>query len=492
MSAPALVRDAWLPTWRDTAAEGRVLIVSNRLPYTLAVDEGRAVLQRTGGGLVTGLRASHEAHDGLWFGWPGALDALGADDARHVRHRFAEERAIPVRVSDDEIESYYEHVSNALLWPVCHDRLDRLPLRMRGWDVYERVNERFAETIADAWRPGDRIWVHDYHLMRLPALLRERLPSARIGFFLHVPFPSAEIFAALPVHRWLLDGMLGADVIGFHTRRYAECFVETLAELHDVHALECGGEHRLELDRREIRVAAFPIGVDASSLSRRAASREVSAATLTIRHPAQRLVLGVDRLDYTKGIPRRLLAIEQFFRAHPEWRGRVRVVQIAVPSRDGTPAYRDFRDEVEALISRINGELATPDWTPIHYVHRAIDDEMLLALYRAADVMLVTPVRDGMNLVAKEFVACRPDEDGVLVLSRFAGAATELDDALLVNPYDVDDVAATLHRALGLSRGERRSRMARLRARVQANDVHRWSSMFLRALSGSSVRPMRP
>jgi trehalose 6-phosphate synthase/phosphatase len=323
--------------------------------------------------------------------------------------------------------------------------------------------------------------VHDYHLFRAPALLRARLPEARIGFFLHVPFPSPDIFAALPRRRWLLEGLLGADVIGFHTRRYRAHFEEVLAERCGI---ETGDDHVLEHEGRRIQVGVFPIGVDADALSRRAGSREVNAKVLELRDPTQRLILGVDRLDYSKGIPRRLLAVEKLLRERPEWRGRLRLVQVAVPSRGGVGAYQRFRREVESLVGRINGEFATPTWTPIHYLCHGVPERMLLGLYRTADVMLVTPVRDGMNLVAKEFAASRIDEDGVLVLSELAGAADELTDALLVNPYDVEAVAQTIHRALTMDGVERRTRMRRLRAQVRGHDIHRWAAEFIGALSG--------
>jgi len=322
--------------------------------------------------------------------------------------------------------------------------------------------------------------VHDYHLMRLPALLRQRLPEARIGFFLHVPFPNPEIFLALPTRRWLVEGLLGADVVGFHTRRWRGHFTAALRRLLGI---EMDADATIRYDQRRVALGVFPIGVDASYFSHEATSRDVTTEVLELRHPTQRFLVGVDRLDYTKGIPRRLLAFERLLEQHPEWREHVRLVQVAVPTRSRVRAYRRLRREVDALVGRINGRFATPSWTPIHYVYRGLPQDTLLALYRTADVMLVTPLRDGMNLVAKEFVACRTDENGVLVLSEFAGAADELTDALLVNPYDVDGVADAMHRALTMDRAERRRRLRSLRAKVQANDVHHWADSFLDALA---------
>lgn len=459
----------------------RLLIVSNRLPVTVHAADGRASVHRSIGGLATGLRGIHDAGESLWIGWPGNLNSLADAERRDVLEQLASLRTVPVQLSDREISTYYEEISNAVLWAICHDRIDRLPLRVTGWDVYEAANERFAEAVAEHWQPGDAIWVHDYQLLRTPALLRRRLPDARIGFFLHIPFPNPEVFFTLHVRRWLVEGMLGADVIGFHTRRYRGHFTAALRRLLGI---EMDSTDHITYKGRRIHLGIFPIGVDAADCAGRAAARDVSARTLDLK-TAQRLLVGIDRLDYSKGISRRLLAFEQLLIQHPEWRERVRLVQVAVPSRGRVNEYRRFRREVEALVGRINGEFATPSWTPIQYLFQSVSPSTLFALYRAADVMLVTPLRDGMNLVAKEFAASRSDEDGVLVLSEFAGAADELRDALIVNPYDVDGVADAIHSALTMDGSERRNRMRRLRAQVFEHDVHRWTRDFLAALRPS-------
>jgi trehalose 6-phosphate synthase/phosphatase len=458
----------------------RLLIVSNRLPLTVRIDGGVATVRRSVGGLATGLRGPHERSQGLWFGWPGGLDGLEDAARANALRQLHQLRAVPLLLDAREVAVFYEHLSNAVLWPICHDRVDRLPLRVEGWDIYEAVNARYADVVAEHYRPGDLVWVHDYQLLRLPALLRDRLPDARIGFFLHVPFPNPEIFFTLPTRQWLVEGMMGADVIGFHTRRYHGHFRAALRRLFSLEADHAGVVRWRE---RLVRLGVFPMGVDAADFAVRAASPEVSAKAVEYKGPGQRLLVGIDRLDYSKGILRRLLSVERLLVTHPEWREQVRLVQVAVPSRDRVSAYRRIRREVDALVGRINGAFATPTWTPIHYLYRSVPDEMLLALYRAADVMLVTPLRDGMNLVAKEFPASRIDEDGVLVLSEFAGAADELTDALLVNPYDVDGTAETIHRALTMERSQRQRRMSALRATVREHDVHRWATSFLDALS---------
>lgn len=461
----------------------RLIIVSNRLPVTVRVEDGVPTVRRSVGGLATGLRGPHERSEGVWIGWPGNIEGLDADGQERVDRQLAKLRAVPISLDANEEEVFYERISNAVLWPICHDRIDRLPLHLDGWEVYESVNARFADTVAEHYRPGDMVWVHDYQLLRVPALLRQRIPDARIGFFLHVPFPNPEIFFTLPARRWLVEGMLGADLVAFHTRRYHGHFRAALRRLFSLEA-DAGGV--VDWRSRRVRLGVFPMGVDAADFAQRSASPTVSAKSAEYKGDGQRLLVGIDRLDYSKGIPRRFLALERLLVAHPEWRGRVRLIQVAVPSRDRVGAYKRFRNDVDAVVGRINGEFGTPNWTPIHYMYRSVPSDVLLGLYRAADVMLVTPVRDGMNLVAKEFAAARIDDDGVLVLSEFAGAAEELRDAMLVNPYDVDGMAETIHQALMMDADERRRRMQSLRATVREWDVHRWVESFLGALEAGA------
>ena len=466
-------------------AGGRVLIVSNRLPVTArSTDEGDVRLERSVGGLATGLRTTHATSESWWIGWLGDL-RLDSKERHQVREQLGAMRASAVALDAGDAKIFYSRLSNGILWPLAHDRLDRLPLHLEGWDAYERVNERFADAVAELWRPGDLVWVHDYHLMRLPALLRLRIPRARIGFFLHIPFPNPEIFLVLPARKWLVEGMLGADLVGFHTRRYRGHFTAAVRRLF---GLEMDADSHLRYDNRAVRLGIFPMGIDAKAFNERAADPGVIMKSLGHKPGKERLILGIDRLDYSKGIPRRLAAIERLLESHPEWRRSVRFLQVAVPSRGSVGAYRSFRREVEQLVSRINGRFGTSTWMPIHYMHQSLEHDDLIALYRAADVMLVTPVRDGMNLVAKEFVACRNDENGVLVLSEFAGAADDLGDALIVNPYDIAGVADNIHNALVMDAGERRRRMKALRVTVFERDVNWWTREFLSTLAGSGQR----
>jgi trehalose 6-phosphate synthase/phosphatase len=467
----------------------RLLLVSNRLPVTLSLGPHGVRVERSVGGLATGLRESHERSGGLWIGWPGSMEFDSDVTRARVESRFATLGIVPVYLSAREVRRYYEGFANSVIWPLFHYMTGPLPLRSEGWDAYVTANERFAAAVVEHYRPGDQIWVHDYQLLLLPSMIRRQLPDARIGFFLHIPFPSSELFATLPNREEMLEGLLGADLIGFHAQSYMRHFAYTLVRLLGVD-LE---EDSVHYEGRCIRLGAFPMGVDARALAARAIAADVAENVEDLRADSPgKLLVGIDRLDYTKGIPRRLLAFEELLRNKPEWHGRVRLLQVAVPSRTGLRSYRKFREEVDGLVGHINGAFGTAHWVPVHYMYRSVPEPQLLGCYRAADALLVTPVRDGMNLVAKEFVAVRNDEDGVLVLSEFAGAAAELQDALLVNPYDVEGTAEAYHRALTMSRSERRDRMRALRARVFGHDVHAWAASFLHTLAESAEVAAQP
>jgi trehalose 6-phosphate synthase/phosphatase len=466
----------------------RLLIVSNRLPVTVAKGPAGVEVQRSSGGLATGLAGPHSRSDALWIGWPGDVHELDEAERSDLVRRLEELRTVPVWLDPDEVKGFYEGYSNEILWPLFHYLIGQMPLVASGWQEYERVNRRFADAVAEHYRPGDLVWVHDYHLMLLPQMLRERIPDARIGFFLHIPFPAAEIFLAIPHRERILLGLLGADLVGFHTAAYMRAFSTSLLRILGIQS----AVERVQHAGREVRLGTFPMGVDARKFAEWSEDPEVVRLVTEFRGDGQsRIVLGIDRLDYTKGIRRRLLAFERLLTDRPELRERVRLVQIAVPSRTSVGAYQEFRSEVEGLTGRINGAFGTPRWTPIQYMFRSVSERELVGLYRAADVMLVTPVRDGMNLVAKEFVASRTDEDGVLVLSEFAGAASELAEALLVNPYDVERTADTIYRALHLGDAERRRRMRALRRRVVSYDVHQWANSFLEMLEEASSHDQR-
>lgn len=461
----------------------RILIVANRLPATVRVsDDGAVDVVRSVGGVATGLKALHERGGGAWIGWPGEAPKLRRAAREELARRFEEQRLVPLKLSEKEVRRFYEGFSNGVLWPLFHSQITRVPLDARDFDAYRAVNLKYAELTARHAAPGDLVWIHDYQLALMPALLRERAPDVKIGFFLHIPFPSSEIFRVLPWRDEILRGMLGADLVGFHTFSYLRHFAGSL-----LRRLDLGPDiDRVRHQDRDVRLGVFPMGVDAARFAALGADEEVAAQAAAFRRGgSERILLAIDRLDYTKGIRRRLLAFGRLLDRRPELRGKVRFIQVAVPSRSKVDEYAKFRREVDEMVGRINGAHSTPESAPVHYLHRAFDEKGLAALYRTADVCVVTPLRDGMNLVAKEFVATRVDDDGVLVLSEFAGAAAELGEALIVNPYDVDGSADALGRALDMPREERRARMSALRARVAAWDVERWSSAFISALEAT-------
>ena len=460
----------------------RLVLASMRLPVTVRqTPEGPRVTESVGG-VATGLRALQIKGCGPWVGWAGS-----ADDSELDRHSLEKQLegfgCVPVHLTLPEIRGFYVGYANGVLWPLCHYLIDQVPIRSRHWNTYEAINHRFADVLAELYRPGDLVWIHDYQLMRVPALLRERVPGARIGFFLHIPFPSFEVFRVLPTRERIIEGLLGADLVGFHTAAYARHFGIAAAELLDLVVDGPAEEPVIHHTGGETAVGVFPMGVDAerfSALAERADPAAQRRALAITRR--ERLLVGIDRLDYTKGIPRRLIAFEHLLRQHPELKEHVTLLQVAVPSRTGVSAYRRLRRQVDALVGRINGIFGTPGWTPVRYLYHGFAQAELVGLYRIADVMLVTPVRDGMNLVAKEFVASRPDEDGVLLLSEFTGAAAELAEAVLVNPYDIDGTTEALYRALSMSRDERRSRMQALRRRVSQQTLERWRRAFVGTL----------
>lgn len=476
---------------------GKLIIASNRLPVTVKLIDGEFVLLPSTGGLATGLAGLLTSQESIWVGWHGCSDPLDADQEERLTAELRSRRLYSIHLSEADIQGYYNDVSNGALWPLYHYQTERMPLSLHGWHEYCQVNERFCEEIATQYQEGDDIWIHDYHLQLLPALLRERLPNARIGFFLHIPFPSSEIFRILPWRRQILEGLLGADVIGFHTHAYARHFKSALLRVLGIDAYA----DQIMVGGRSTKIGAFPLGIDVSQIALRAdeAQCELASALKAMKSEgrAQHLMLAIDRLDYTKGLPRRLLALENLLENSPELRGEVVLVQIAAPSRDDVPAYESYRREVEGLVGRINGRFGMPGYQPIHYVSRSFSQDEILALYKHVDVMVVTPLRDGMNLVAKEFVATRDDLDSVLVLSEFAGAAAELGEAVHVNPYDIADSAAGMLTAIKMPADERKARMKALRERVVQFDASAWVQRFVAFLhdnvdDGKTVHHLQP
>ena len=448
-------------------------------------------VQRSAGGLSAALAAFRG--DAAWVGWPGAV--VPAALQKRVRTRLAKDHLHPVFLSAEEEEDFYGKVCNDTLWPLFHYFSDRLRITPEAWARYVEVNERFAETIIANCEPDSRVWVHDFHLMLVPAMLRARAPRLSIGFFLHIPFPSSEVYRLLPEREQLLRGVLGADYVSFQVGDYARHFRSSCLRMLGIDS----EPDWLELDGRRVGIGVDPIGIDVDGFREVIAEPETARllADLEKQYEGRRLVLGVERLDYTKGIPQKLHAFERFLEQDPERARSTTLIQVVVPSRLDSTEYRAQRDEIELLIAGINGRYARPGTTPVEYIHRDISKPALVALYRRADVMMVTALRDGMNLVAQEFVLCQAEPGlpsrwrGALVLSELAGAAQVLPGALLVNPWNVDGVVEHLTSALEMPARERQRRLETMSKRVEALESRRWAEGFLTRLGRYSRRDRR-
>jgi trehalose 6-phosphate synthase len=457
-----------------------VVCASHREPWERRRVGGRDQLVRTTGGLVTALDAALRDLGGTWISANGHGITRSPTQAAGRSYALAS-----LELTPREVDGYYGGFSNRVLWPLFHYFVGRVNFDRDEWHAYERVNGRFAEAMAgalDGSAPGTAAWIHDYHLLLAPRRLRELRPRTTIGFFLHVPFPAFEVFRILPVRREILDGLLGADLLGFHSGSYQDAFLDSVQRLLGAKVDKAGAVfHR----GRRTRTLVTPIGIDTDQHRRLAHDPRTGLRAQRLRRavPGEHIVLGIDRLDYSKGLLERLSGLQRLFENHPEHRGRVTLLQLAVPSRTRVEEYRVLKREVDEAVGRLEGQFGDAEWSPVRYVTRSLQSDELAAWYRAADVALVTPLRDGLNLVAKEYVASRPDHGGALVLSEFAGAADELPQAYLVNPFGPDSVAEGLHRALTDDRVERERRMAALQARVEANDVRDWAGRFLRELA---------
>ncbi len=462
-----------------------LVVAANRLPVDKVVGpDGEIEWHRSPGGLVTAMEAVMRDQPGAWVGWAGDAGEAPApfdDDGIHLQ---------PVALSADEVRDYYEGFSNDTLWPIYHDVIVPASFHREWWSAYQAVNRRFAEAVAEVAAPGARVWIQDYQLQLVPALVRELRPDVRIGWFNHIPFPPVGLFAQLPWRAQLLEGLLGADFLGFQRRADAENFVRACRELLKVHTKR--DTVSVPNSDRQVRASAVPISVDFRGLEALAKSPDVVARAKEIRASLgnpEVLLLGVDRLDYTKGIRHRLKAYQELLVERRLGPPEVTLVQVATPSRERVEAYRTLREEVEQTVGRINGELSQIGAPAVHYMHHSYPREEMAALFLAADVMLVTPLRDGMNLVAKEYVTCRYDLGGALVLSEFAGAWHELNQTFACNPHDIEGLKQTILRAINTPDQQKRRIMRALRRRVAEHDVQRWARNYLAALDSAPERP---
>ncbi len=460
----------------------RLLVVSNRLPVSV-VKKGKSMsFKPSAGGLATGLGSLFQgAYEGKWFGWPGVpLGRLSAADKNRIGDELAENNFIPVHLSQSEIDSYYSGFSNRTIWPLFHYFTQYAIYDKEQWKVYEKVNRKFCRAVLEEAKPDDIVWVHDYHLMLLPQMLREKMPELTIGFFLHIPFPSFEVFRLLPWRREILEGLLGADLVGFHIYDYARHFLSSLRN-------RLGLEHsfgQIQMGSRIVKADTFPMGIDfdkfAGAVEKPGVKVEIDKSRDKLGE--QKVILSVDRLDYTKGILDRIESYDHFLDANPQYRKKVVLVLVAVPSRTKVEHYLQLKKDLDELVGRVNGKHGTLGWMPVWYMYNFLNFEQLTALYNLADICLVTPLRDGMNLIAKEYVAAKNEKEGVLILSEMAGATKEFSEALIVNPNNRERVAEAIVAALEMPAEEQKKRNHVMQERLKRYNVKMWADDFMKSL----------
>jgi trehalose 6-phosphate synthase/phosphatase len=466
----------------------RLIIASNRLPVKISKQDNEMLVTPSEGGLATGLKSYHKGNNSVWIGWPGVIPE-NKKEKDTVSNLLQKEQCLPVFLTEELIENYYDGFSNATLWPLFHYFTEYTDFSDKYWQAYKKVNELFADAIIENANEGDNVWVHDYQLLLLPNILRERRPDLSIGFFLHIPFPSYELIRVLPWREEITNGILGADLIGFHTYDYARHFISSVKRLlgYDVEF------NQIKLENRQVFIDVFPMGIDYEKFEKQALEvqskpiqerskehQDIDRFLLSGRN--RKLILSIDRLDYTKGIPERLKAFRYFLQKYPEYREQVSLIMLTVPSRTDVEQYQNLKNEVDVLVGNINGEFGTLNWNPVIYFYRSVPFESLIELYSSADIALLTPLRDGMNLVAKEYLASKVNHKGVLILSEMAGASKELGEALSVNPNNIEDTANAIYKALTKTDDEREKSIRAMQKRIKRYDIHKWASEFVEAL----------
>ncbi|MCF8227559.1 MAG: bifunctional alpha,alpha-trehalose-phosphate synthase (UDP-forming)/trehalose-phosphatase [Bacteroidales bacterium] len=469
----------------------RLIIVSNRLPVSIVKKRGEIKVNPSVGGLATGMKTFYKTHDSLWFGWPGInQNQISVKDKAVVEEKLLYEKCKPVYLTKHDLNQYYYGFSNKTLWPLFHYFPQYTEYREDMWQSYEKVNKIFAKALLKEIREDDIVWIHDYHLFLLPQLIREKFPQISIGFFLHIPFPSYEVFRLLPWRIQILEGILGADLIGFHTYDYQRHFLSATRRLlgYDAHLNQISVEHR------DVKIDAFPMGIDydrfhdmAMQVSKNSEKRrsriKKTVMDATGKQSERKLILSMDRLDYSKGIPARLQAFERFLERNKRYHEKVSMFLLAVPSRTNVDQYRELKSTVDEMVGRINGNFGTIDWMPIRYFYRSLPFDQIVELYVHSDIALVTPLRDGMNLIAKEFLVSKTDSQGVLILSEMAGSVKELGEAIIVNPNDINNMAESIEEALRISKERQIKGNEIMRKRLRRYDVTRWANEFMKTLT---------
>ncbi len=457
----------------------RMLIISNRLPISVTKNKNNLNYTPSTGGLATGLSSFYQTYESVWIGWPGIITHK-ADEQQSIISRLKKENMLPIFLSRYQIEKYYEGFSNKTIWPLFHYFTQYAIYDNHLWEAYCHVNEIFCDEVLKIARSDDIIWIHDYQLMLLPGLIRAKLPETTIGFFLHIPFPSFEMFRTLPWRNEILNGLLGADLIGFHTYDYVRHFLSALTRLLGLDSTL----GKLLFEDRTIKIDSFPMGIDYQKFSNGAQQKSVINEIKKVQKQVgdQKVILSIDRLDYTKAIPPRLKAYDLFLKENPQYRKKVILILVAVPSRSKVEHYRKLKEEVDELVGRINGEYGTFGWTPIWYLYRSLQFPSLSALYNLADIAMVTPFRDGMNLIAKEYIASKTDGRGVLILSEIAGASDELGEAIQINPNDIENIKQALEEAIVMPADEQIRCNREMQKKLERYNVKRWAEDFIGSL----------
>jgi len=469
----------------DTEIVPRILVVSNRLPVTVSkksdVDPYSFIM--SSGGLVAGLEGVKKKLSFMWIGWPGTWIPPKHQDS-FSKKLLSEHNCVPVFLEDKLADDHYNGFSNGVLWPLFHYLVGESNFDESLWKSYVEANKRFADVISQIWQPGDLVWIHDYHLLKLPEILRERIPEIKVGLFLHIPFPSSEIFQVLPVRKSIMHGLLSCDLVGFHTYDYARHFVSSCARILGLETTPAG----VNYDGRFVPISVFPVGIDPDKFEEqlKVPTVQEKIEQYLKNFEGKKILLGIDRLDYIKGIPHKLKALEIFFQKYPEWRGKVVLIQIAVPSRTDVLEYQKLKNEVEALVGHINGTYGSLNFNPIHYLFKSVAFDELCALYRISDAVIITSIRDGMNLVSQEYIACQKSKHGVLILSEFAGSATALCGSVLVNPWNFEQIADSINEALTLSPREKEKKFKHLWEFISRHTASYWGESFIRELRKAS------
>lgn len=468
----------------------RIIIISNRLPVGVNKTEEGVKIKPSMGGLATGLKSFYKEYDSKWFGWSGFdKKDFSTDELNQIDKAFQEERCEPVFLNKDDVDLYYYGFSNETIWPLFHYFPQYTEYSKETWETYVKVNRQFADAVIPHLKPGDKVWVQDYHLMLLPKMIKDEFPSASVGFFLHIPFPSYEVFRLLPWRLEIIEGLLGADLIGFHTYDYERHFLSCVRRLLGHETIF----NRIRLETRVVKVDAFPMGIDYDKFHNAALQHQQRALKdksklqreiekYFLMSPDRKLIISIDRLDYSKGISKRLEAFEYFLENYPEFREKVTLILLAVPSRTNVEQYQIMKSEVDELVGRINGKFGDINWTPIWYFYRALPFEDLIDLYSSAEIALITPIRDGMNLVAKEYVASKTNSKGVLILSEMAGAAKELSEAIIVNPNNIEEIAEAIKKAANLPDDEQMERNRVLQSRLSRYNIEKWANDFVNSM----------